>query len=73
MLDSLLVFLKDPANQAVLGWIGGGIAAVAAATWAVIKFFAKKDGPKADRGSVAVGRDNTNSPIAIDNRRSGKR
>lgn len=66
MLDTLLAFLKDPANKAVLGWIGGGIAAVAAAAWTVFKFFASKDaGVTAKTGSVAVGGDNTQSPITI--------
>jgi hypothetical protein len=73
MLDSLLVFLKDPINQAMLGCIGGGIAAIAAGGWAVMKFFAKKDGIRADRSSVAVGRDNINSSIKIDTRHSDKR
>ena len=42
MLDSIWTFLKDPANQAVFTWIGGGIAVFAGALWAIIKFFAKK-------------------------------
>jgi hypothetical protein len=29
MFDGFRTFLKDPTNQAVLGWICGGIAAVA--------------------------------------------
>jgi hypothetical protein len=73
MLDNLWAFVQDQANRVVLGWIGGGIAAVAVAAWAVIKFFAKKDGVRADRGSVSAGRDITNSPIKIDPPRSGKR
>jgi hypothetical protein len=36
---SIWNFLKD--NQAILSWIGGGIAAVAAGSWAVVKFVAK--------------------------------
>jgi hypothetical protein len=73
MLYNLWAFVQDPANRVVLGWIGGGIAAVAVAAWAVIQFFAKKDGVRADRGSVAAGRDIANSPIKIDPSRSEKR
>jgi hypothetical protein len=64
VFSSIWDFLKDPANQAVLGWIGGGIAAVAAGIFAVFKFRANKgdhEPPKpsvsADHGSVAAGRD----------------
>jgi hypothetical protein len=62
MLSSIWNFLRD--NQAVLSWIGGGIAAVAAGIWAVVKFMAKnsnqkpsKPGVSADHGSMAAGRD----------------
>ena len=79
MLDGFWAFLKDPANQAVLGWICGGLAALAAGAWAVIRFFAGKGGDdpaptvKAENKSVASGHDITNSPINIDTRHSGKR
>jgi tetratricopeptide (TPR) repeat protein len=47
-LDTAWKFLLDPDNQKAIGWLGGGIATVAAAIWAVIKFFAdrKKDDDK---------------------------
>ncbi len=64
MLSSIWDFLKDGTNQAVLSWIGGGIAAVAAGIWAIVKFMAKigdqkSPGPSvgADRSSMAAGRD----------------
>jgi hypothetical protein len=64
-------FLREPANLAVLGSIGAGIAAIATGAWAVFTFFAKKKekGPsapsvKADHGSVAAGRDIT-GPVTI--------
>ncbi len=66
MLDSVWQFLKDPANLAVLGAIGAGIAAIAGGAWAVFTFFAKKSekgsstpSVRADHGSVAAGRDIT--------------
>jgi tetratricopeptide (TPR) repeat protein len=66
MLGSIWPFLKDPANLAVLGSIGAGIAAVVTAAWAVFSFFSKKGekvlpvpSVKADHGSVAAGRDIT--------------
>ena len=79
MSDGFWGFLSNSDNQATLGWIGAGIAAVATAAWAVIRFLAGK-GPgdsvpsvKADNKSVAIARDNNNSPINIDTRQSGKR
>ena len=80
MFSSIWDFLKDGSNQAVLSWIGGGIAAVATAIWAVVKLVTKKADPKpskpsvsADRGSVAAGGDFKNSPVNIDPRGSSKR
>jgi hypothetical protein len=75
MLSSVWEFVKAPDNQAALTWIGGGIAAVAAAVWAVVKFRASngdhkpsKPGVSADHGSVAAGGDFRNSPVNIDTR-----
>jgi hypothetical protein len=75
MLSSVWEFVKAPDNQAALSWIGGGIAAVAAAVWAVVKFRANngdhkpsKPSVSADRGSVAAGGDFRNSPVNIDTR-----
>jgi hypothetical protein len=74
MLSSIWDFLKDGSNQAVLSWIGGGIAVIAAGIWAVIKFRVKNGDQKpskpsvsADRGSMAAGRD-----ISINTRGSSK-
>jgi hypothetical protein len=68
VLSSIWDFLKDGSNQAVLSWIGGGIAAVAAGIWAIVKLMAKKGDHKplqpsvsADRGSVA----NPSHPIRL--------
>ena len=72
MLDALWTFLSNPANQGTLTWIGGGIFVVVGGVWAVVKFFARKsDGGgskpsvRADNGSVAAGRDISNSPTNI--------
>jgi hypothetical protein len=80
MLSSVWDFVKDPNNQAVLSWMGGGIAAVAAGIWAVVRFRAKngddkssKPGVSADRGSVAAGGNIVGSPVNIDARDSSKR
>jgi hypothetical protein len=74
MLSSTWDFLKDGSNQAVLSWIGGGIAVVAAGIWAVVKFIAKNGDNKpsqpsvsADHGSMAAGRD-----ISVNGRGSSK-
>ena len=80
MLGSVWLFLKDPANLAVLGSIGAVIAAIATGAWAVFSFLAKKSekGPptpsvKADHGSVAAGRDITGPvTIELDEKRVGQ-
>lgn len=78
MFDALWTFLKDPANRAVLGWIGGGIVVVVGGLWAAFQFYYKKDegGSKpsvtAKNEGVAIGRDNF-GPIDIDSHSSGKR
>ena len=70
MLNELWTWLRDPANQQTLGWIGGGLVVVIGGVWAVVKFFAKKEGDggpppsvRADRGGVAAGGSISNSPI----------
>jgi hypothetical protein len=67
-------FLKDAGNQAVLAWIGSGIAAAATGVRAIVKFRAKNGDHKtapsviADRGSIAAGND-----VNINTRSSSKR
>jgi hypothetical protein len=79
MLEDFWGFLKDPANRTVLAWIGGGIVAVGGGLWTVIRFFAGRGeggpspGVRADKSSVAIGRDATNSPINVNARGSAKR
>jgi hypothetical protein len=53
MLSSVWDFVKDPDNRVVLSWIGGGIAAIAAAIWAVIRFRAR-DGDHKPSNRVSV-------------------
>ncbi len=69
MLEALWTWLRDPANQQTLGWIGGGLVVVGG-VWAVVKFFARKESGagaapsvRADRGGVAAGGSISNSPI----------
>jgi hypothetical protein len=54
-------WLSDPQVQKTLGWLGGGLAAVAAGGWAVVKFVLRRPKPSmtitADRGGMAAGRD----------------
>jgi hypothetical protein len=64
MLASIWAFLQDGSNQAVLGWIGGGIVVVVGGIWAVFKFVAAqtKTSPpaptvSASNGGVAAGHD----------------
>src|SRR5208282_1499193 len=70
MLGGLWTWLRDPANQQTVGWIGGGFVVVVGGVWAVVKFFAKKQSGagaamsvRADRGGVAAGGNISNSPI----------
>ena len=72
-------WLRDPANQQTLGWIGGGVVVVVGGVWAGFKFFFSKQEPKAPSpptvsatgGGVAAGRDIRDSKI--DTRRSGSK
>lgn len=74
MFDGIWAFLKDSANQAVLGWIGGGVVVVVGGFWAVVRFYASRGDDKAMQSvraegkSVAAGCSINNSPINIDTR-----
>ena len=78
MFESILKFLRDPANLAILGSIGAAIAAIACGAWAVFTYFDKNEkGPSApnvtaDHNSVAAGRDIT-APVTIGLDREGGR
>ena len=54
-------WLRDPENQKVLYLIGGALATLAAAAWAVVKFVVRPrdggGGVRASGGSIASGRD----------------
>jgi hypothetical protein len=61
-------FIKDPANRAVISWIGGGVVIILGGLWAVIKFLLRSPGQthpsvSASDGGVAVGRDIRDSNI----------
>lgn len=60
-VNSVIEFLNDADNRAVLSWIGGGVASIAGGLWIVLKYFlnrkkieTKKSGPGKDL-SVSVG------------------
>ena len=62
--EALWNWLSNSANQDTLAWLGGGFVVLATGVWAVFKFRLqpkKQQSPsvqvKADRGSVAAGRD----------------
>jgi hypothetical protein len=64
MWTKIWAFLQDPANRAVLGWIGGGLVVVVGGLWAAIRFFfSKRPNVSAANGSVAAGRDIRNAEI----------
>lgn len=68
-MTDIWTFLADENNRGALALIGGAVAAVCAALWAVFVHFRKKPEPrpepraKADRGGVAIGGGVTNSAI----------
>jgi hypothetical protein len=76
MVNEIWTFLRDPANQAVLTWIGGGIVIIVGAVWAVLKFFLSRSAAvsprsnsvSADHGSISIGRTNKNSPLTATRR-----
>lgn len=66
-MDGIWAFLSDPANQATLTWLGGGLATVTVAAWAVIRYFvsrpelakSSRGNVGAEGGGIAAGRDVT--------------
>ena len=68
-------FLTDPANRAVLAWLGGGLVVALGGVWTVLTYFRPSAIPNkagsepatvtAKHGSVAIGRDNKGSPVTI--------
>jgi hypothetical protein len=75
MASRVLAFLRDEANRALLGWIGGGLAVASGGLWAVFTFYvdhSKPPPPPAttiveQKGTgIASGRDtNVNAPVTI--------
>jgi hypothetical protein len=71
MWSRALTFLRDEGNRALLGWIGGGLAAVIGALWTAFVFFHPAHGEKptapagveADCNSVAIGGDVSGATI----------
>ena len=77
MLDTVLAYLKDPANRAILAWLGGGLVIVATGFWVVIKFFLRRElRPLAitvDHGGIAVGGNATNNTFSTTGQATAKR
>ena len=76
LLERAWAFLTDPANRAVLAWLGGGLVVALGGAWTVVTYLrpgstaTRKAGGEpakvtAAHGSVVVGRDNRGSPITI--------
>ncbi len=71
MWSRALAFLRDEGNRALLGWIGGGIAAVIGALWTAFVYLHSVSGEKpkapvgveAECGSVAIGGDVSGATI----------
>lgn len=71
MLADIWSFLQDENNRAVLAWIGGGVVAVIAAVWAVLKLILSRrtwrSAPAptvtATHGGITAGRDIRNTNI----------
>jgi hypothetical protein len=80
-LADIWTWLKDPQHLDVLVALGGGLAAIVAGIWAVIRHYAQKrtsdtKDPRvittpsvgASNGSIAVGRDVNNSNLSTSER-----
>ncbi len=61
-MDAIWAFLTNPTNQATLSWLGTGLSALAAATWAVVKFISSRDA-KPPGGTGAGGTIPAQNPI----------
>lgn len=68
-MDWLLRILADESTRASLGWLGGGLAALAAGIWAVVKFWVERPGARG-RGSEA--RNNGSRPSNVRISASGR-
>jgi tetratricopeptide (TPR) repeat protein len=75
MASRVLAFLRDEANRALLGWIGGGLVVLATGLWAVFTFYVDHSKPPPSpamtiveqKGTgIASGRDtNVNAPVTV--------
>jgi hypothetical protein len=71
MFASIWAFVQDPANRALLGWIGGGFVVVIGGFWTAFQFLLSKEKPNAQlaptvsasNGGVAAGRDISGTTI----------
>lgn len=79
MLDSIWEFFKS--NREAISALGAGLVAMVGGGWALFRYFAAKEEKpaaaprdvRADKSSVAIGRDANNSPINIGTSKPPKR
>jgi hypothetical protein len=67
VMSGLWDFLSDPANRAILTWLGGGLVVLAGGIWTVVKFFkgqkraispqTSRTKVRAEGGGIGGGRD----------------
>ncbi|ACL60936.1 hypothetical protein [Methylobacterium nodulans] len=70
-MNRIASFIGEPKNREILSWIGGGLVALAAGTWAVVTYVWPAHDPSsggksvvcAQQGSVAGGRDASHNTI----------
>lgn len=66
-MDGVRSIITKPENRQILSWVCGGIAAVAAGSWAVVTYvWPAHDAPQvacAQHGSIASGRDASGNTI----------
>ncbi|SDA35461.1 hypothetical protein SAMN02799622_06097 [Methylobacterium sp. UNC378MF] len=63
-MESLLEFLRNPENRALLTWVGGGIASLSAAFWIVLKFIIERPKIKSADSSKAPTQDNLSVDVS---------
>lgn len=72
-MDAIWEFLKDPTNQATLGWVGAAVVAIGGALWAALRTVTRHSKKKdtaaarkvsAESGGIAIGGNVTDSNVS---------